>query len=147
MAKNGWKLSKVAITGSTRSLLAKNSGCWQSDTANNTLCRYCFQVHPFLAKKAPGAPVFGHCPFFNRQADSYGNEKLIRKWTKSVFLFGTKNIGLSSGVSPRCFYCGKTTVISVQAVTVIKHNYRYRATRYRENTHLPIRCKTLPSNS
>ena len=24
MAKNGWKLSKVAITGSTRSLLAKN---------------------------------------------------------------------------------------------------------------------------
>ena len=46
--------------------------------------------------------------------------------------------GLSSGVSPRFFYCGKTTtVISVQAVTVIKHNYyRYRATRYREKTHL-----------
>ena len=36
----------------------------QSDTANNTLCRYCFQVHPFLAKKAPGTPVFGHCPLF-----------------------------------------------------------------------------------
>ena len=48
------------------------------------------------------------------------------------------------GVSPRYFYCGKTTVISVQAVTVIKHNYRYRATRYREKTHLPIPCKTLP---
>ena len=64
MAKNGWKLSKVAITGSTRSLLAKNReivGVGQSDTANNTLCRYCFQVHPFLAKKAPGTPVFGHC--------------------------------------------------------------------------------------
>ena len=29
-------------------------GVGQSDTANNTLCRYCFQVHPFLAKKAPG---------------------------------------------------------------------------------------------
>ena len=33
----------------------------QSDTVNNTLCRYYFQVHPFLAKIAPGAPVFGHC--------------------------------------------------------------------------------------
>ena len=40
--------------------------------------------------------------------------------------------GLSSGVFPRYFYCGKTTVISVQAVTVIKHNYRYRASRYPE---------------
>ena len=39
-------------------------GVGQSDMTNNTLCRYCFQVHPFLAKKAPGAPVFGHCPFF-----------------------------------------------------------------------------------
>ena len=33
-----------------------------SDTANDTLCRYIFQVHPFLAKKAPGAPVSGHSP-------------------------------------------------------------------------------------
>ena len=38
------------------------AGVGQSDTANNTLCRYCFQVHPFLAKKAPDTPVFGHCP-------------------------------------------------------------------------------------
>ena len=45
--------------------------------------------------------------------------------------------GLSSGVSPRFFYCGKTTtIISVQAVTVIKNNYRYCATRYREKTNL-----------
>ena len=59
MAKNEWKLSKVAITGSTRPLLAKNGrvGVGQSDTANNTLYRYGFQVHPFLAKKAPGTPV------------------------------------------------------------------------------------------
>ena len=28
MAKNGWKLSKVVITGSTRSLLAKNGRKW-----------------------------------------------------------------------------------------------------------------------
>ena len=31
-------------------------------TCINTLYRYCFQVHPVLAKTAPGAPVFGHCP-------------------------------------------------------------------------------------
>ena len=39
-------------------------GVGQSDTANNTLCRYCFQVYPFLAKKAPSTPVFGHYLFF-----------------------------------------------------------------------------------
>ena len=61
MAKNGWKLSKVAITvafGQKR----EKVGVGQSNTANNTLCRYCFQAHPFFAKKARGAPVFGHCP-------------------------------------------------------------------------------------
>ena len=37
-------------------------GVGQPNMANDTLCRYCFQVlQPFLAKKAPGAPVFGHC--------------------------------------------------------------------------------------
>ena len=35
-------------------------GVGQSDTANSTLCRYCLQVNPFLAKKEPGAHVFGH---------------------------------------------------------------------------------------
>ena len=37
----------------------------QSDTANNTLCRYCFQVHPFLAKKAPGTPFLAIALFFH----------------------------------------------------------------------------------
>ena len=64
MAKNGWKLSKVATWyyreypvafGQKREIV----GVGQSDTANNILYRYCFQVHPFLAKKAPGTPVFG----------------------------------------------------------------------------------------
>ena len=36
----------------------------QSDMVNNTFCRYCIQVHPFLARKAPKAPVSGHCPFY-----------------------------------------------------------------------------------
>ena len=48
MAKNEWKLSKVAIYyweypvafGQKREIV----GVGQSDTANNTLCRYCFQV-------------------------------------------------------------------------------------------------------
>ena len=58
MAKNGRKLSKVAIIGSTRSLLAKNGRKWV--LAN--------QVHPrFWPKEhreqlAPAG--FGHCPFF-----------------------------------------------------------------------------------
>ena len=29
----------------------KKVGVGQSDMANNTFCRYCFQVYPFLAKK------------------------------------------------------------------------------------------------
>ena len=66
MAKHGWKLSRVPssyyreyplVFGQKREIV----GVGQSDTAN-TLCRYCFQVHRFLAKKAPGTPVFGHCP-------------------------------------------------------------------------------------
>ena len=31
-------------------------------------------------------------PFRAYEADSYAYEKLIRKWTKSVFFFGTKNM-------------------------------------------------------
>ena len=58
-----------------------NMGVGQSYTANNlqpmfppkpfdyfslnTLFRYCIQVPPFLARKAQGAPVFGHCPIKN----------------------------------------------------------------------------------
>ena len=64
MAKNGWKLSKVAIYreypvafGQKREIV----GIGQSDTVNNTLCRYCFQGTSVFGQKAPGAPVFGHC--------------------------------------------------------------------------------------
>ena len=39
----------------------------QSDTAN-TLCRYCFQGTSVFGQKAPGAPVFGHCPFISLTA-------------------------------------------------------------------------------
>ena len=65
-----------------------------------------------------------------------------------VYRFGVRNLqGFPRGFPRRYFYCGKTTVIPVQAVTVIKHNYRYRATRYREKTHSPKPCKMLPRNS
>ena len=53
MAKNGWKLSKVAITGSTRSLLAKNGRKWvlTNQILPTTLSvAIVFRVHPFLAK-------------------------------------------------------------------------------------------------
>ena len=54
MANNGWKLSKVAITGSTRSLLAKNRRKWvlANQIRPTTLsAAIVFRVHPFLAKK------------------------------------------------------------------------------------------------
>ena len=34
----------------------------QTDTANNTLCHYCFQGTSGFGQKAPGAHVFGYCP-------------------------------------------------------------------------------------
>ena len=45
----------------------------------------------------PELHVFGAVPFRKKKlnltkADSYAYEKLIRKWTKSVFFFGTKNM-------------------------------------------------------
>ena len=52
-----------------------------------------------------------------------------------------KFLGLSSGVSPRYFYCGKTTVISVQAVTAKKHTSQYRAKRYRWIHNLPQKAE------
>ena len=54
MAKNGWKLSKVAITGSTRSFLAKNgrSRVLANQIRPTTLSAVIVvRVHPFLAKK------------------------------------------------------------------------------------------------
>ena len=38
-------------------------GVGQSNTANNTFCRNCFQGTSVFGQKAPGAPVFGHCLF------------------------------------------------------------------------------------
>ena len=58
-------------------------GAGQSNKANNTLCLYYFQVQPFLARKAPEASVFGHCPIFF-------NQKRKRKYIKEV-----EPIGLS----------------------------------------------------
>ena len=54
MAKNGGKLRKVAITGSTRSFLAKNGRQWvlANQIRPTTLsAAIVFRVHPFLAKK------------------------------------------------------------------------------------------------
>ena len=38
------------------------------------------------------------------KADSYGNKKLIRKWTQSVFLFGTKNLVKPTLMGTKNFY-------------------------------------------
>ena len=67
MAKNGTKNDQKRVEAEQSSYYREYpvafgqkreiAGVGQSDTANSTLCRYCFQVHPFLAKKAPGTPT------------------------------------------------------------------------------------------
>ena len=110
----------------------KQSGVYQNIIAAVVYCMYCF-VEPCFHDFPRGFPrgIFGSISKY------YCCCSLLH-----VLFCGTVFPRLSSGVSPRYFYCGKTTVTSVQAVTVIKHNYRYCATRYREKTHLQIPCKT-----
>ena len=51
-------------------------GVGQSDMANNTLCRNCFQGTSVFGQKAPGAPVFGHCPKkYSEKATSPNKQK------------------------------------------------------------------------
>ena len=54
MAKNGWKLSKVAITGSTRSLRPKtgDSGCWLIRYDQQHSLRLLFSGTYFLTSRA-----------------------------------------------------------------------------------------------
>ena len=66
VAKNGWELTKVARIGRSRSLYGQKRvevGVGQSRELKLSVCSLHNSAHPFLAKKRPGAPVFGHCPF------------------------------------------------------------------------------------
>ena len=68
MAKNGWKLSKVAITGSTGSLLAKNGRyrVLANQIRPTTLsAAIVFRVHPFLAKKHRELPFLPNALLFS----------------------------------------------------------------------------------
>ena len=68
VAKNGWELTKVARIGRSRSLYGQKrveGGVGQSRGPKLSVCCLHNSAHPFLAKKRPGAPVFGHCPFKN----------------------------------------------------------------------------------
>ena len=65
VAKNGWELTKVARIGRSRSLYGQTrveGGVGQSREPKLIVCCLHNSAHPFLAKKRPGAPVFGHCP-------------------------------------------------------------------------------------
>ena len=53
-------------------------GVGQSDTANNTLCRYYFQGEIVLGQKVPGAPVFGHFLLFFSQKNPVYRESNSR---------------------------------------------------------------------
>ena len=75
MAKNGTKNGQKRVEAEQSSYYREYPvafgqkreivGVGQSDTANNTLFRNCFQGTSAFVQKAPGAPVFGHCPFAN----------------------------------------------------------------------------------
>ena len=65
VAKNGWELTKEARIGRSRSLYGQKrveGGVGQSREPKLSVCCLNNSAHPFLAKKRPGAPVFGHCP-------------------------------------------------------------------------------------
>ena len=74
MAKNGTKNGQKRVEAEQSSYyreypvafgqIREIVGVGQSDTANNALCRYCFQGTSVFAQEAPGTPVFGHCPSF-----------------------------------------------------------------------------------
>ena len=74
MAKNGTKNGQKRVEAEQSSYYREYPvafgqkweivGVGQSDTANNSLYRYCFQGTSVFGQKAPEAPVFGHCPFF-----------------------------------------------------------------------------------
>ena len=67
MAKNGTKNGQKRVEAEQSSYYREYPvafgqereivGVGQSDTANNTLCRYCFKGTSVFAQKAPGAPV------------------------------------------------------------------------------------------
>ena len=62
VAKNEWKLTKVARIGRSRSLYGQKrmeGGVGQSREPKLSVCCLHNSAHPFLAKKRPGAPVFG----------------------------------------------------------------------------------------
>ena len=67
VAKTGWELTKVARIGRSRSVYSQKrvaGGVGQSREPKLSVCCLHISAHPFLAKNRPGAPVFGHCPFF-----------------------------------------------------------------------------------
>ena len=66
-AKTGWELTKVARIGRSRSVYGQKRverGVGRSREPKLSVCCLRTSAHPFLAKNRPGAPVFGHCPFF-----------------------------------------------------------------------------------
>ena len=68
VAKNGWELTKVARIGRSRWLYGQKrveGGVGQSREPKLSVCCLHSSSRPFLAKKRPGAPVFGHCPLKN----------------------------------------------------------------------------------
>ena len=83
-------------------------GVGQSDMAKNTLCRYCFQVNPLLARKAPGAPGFSHCP-----------SNLTPEGDERSHYFPSKLICFSHGV----FLCLYVSCFSLNTFVLLIRNF------------------------
>ena len=91
VAKNGWELTKVARIGRSRSLYGQTrveGGVGQSREPKLSVCCLHNSAHPFLAKKRPGAPVFGHCPIKKLHTHSSRQQNTGQEeWSMFVFFF------------------------------------------------------------
>ena len=96
MAKNGWKLSKVAITGSTRSLLAKSRRYWVlANQIRPTLsAAIVFRVHPFLAKKYRELPFLAIAQI--KMPDGW---RTIKSVVHKIRLYGRRGKGMAESFS------------------------------------------------
>ena len=116
-------------------------GVGQSDTANNTLCRYCFQGASVFGQKAPGAPVFGHCPILifpvQLTTSRIGNlTRLIHTLAICVTIQASSRLNLLTSLAPQNVYLERSihTIITYSSqlgYTLSAFGREHQASRYR----------------
>ena len=119
VAKTGWELTKVARIGRSRSLYGQKrveGGVGQSREPKLIVCCLHNSAHPFLAKKRPGAPVFGHCPILKGQCHCflYGHEEQPYQISSFPTLLQSGRKSLQPKCSGSCF--NQLVAIAITAV-------------------------------